>query len=90
MTRFPAIGQGVALVGSKYSAWASQGESGVDAHLSMVQVAPAWHPMVQPPVGQLRIVHVAPAAHWMPQCPATQVSITQVAPAEHLPMEHPT
>ena len=54
--------QGVAL-GGLYSAWASQGDSGLEEHFSMVHVAPAWHPMLQPPVGQLRMVQVAPAAH---------------------------
>ena len=72
-----------------YSAWASQGASGLDAHFSMVHVAPAWHPIVQPPVGQLRMVHVAPAAHWIAQAPAAQVSITHVAPAEQWSMKHP-
>ncbi len=73
-----------------YGALGSQGASGFDAHLSIVQVAPAWHPMLHPPVGQLRIVHVAPAAHWMAQEPAAHVSITQVDPAAQCSMKHPT
>jgi hypothetical protein len=51
--------------GGIYVEWASQGASGLDEHLSMVQVAPSWHPMVQLPVGQSRIVQVAPVAHWI-------------------------
>jgi hypothetical protein len=55
----------------------------------MVQVAPSWHPMLQPPIGQLRIVQVAPAAHWISQAPAAQVSITQVAPEGQSLMPQP-
>jgi hypothetical protein len=51
------------LLGGMYPAWASQGASGFEAHFSMVHVAPVWHPIVQPPLGQLRMVHVAPVAH---------------------------
>jgi hypothetical protein len=76
-------------MGGVYCAWASQGASGLEAHFSIVHVAPAWHPMVQPPVGQLRMVHVAPEAHWIAQDPAAQVSITHVAPAEQWLMKHP-
>ncbi len=66
-----------------------QGASGLDVHLSMVQSAPSWHPMMQPPVGQLPILHLAPAAHWIWQDPAAQVSISQVAPDGQFWMEHP-
>jgi hypothetical protein len=75
--------------GGMYSASATQGFSGLEEHFSMVHVAPLWHPMVQPPVGQLRMVQVAPVAHSIPQDPAVQVSITQVAPAEQWLMKHP-
>ena len=77
------------VVGGVYVAWASQGCSGVEVQFSMAHVAPAWHPMVQPPAGQLRIVHVAPVAHWILQGPLAQLSITQVAPAEQCLMKHP-
>jgi hypothetical protein len=78
------------VLGGVYSAWASQGASGLEEHFSMVHVAPAWHPILQPPVGQLRMMQVAPAAHWIWQDLAAQVSITQVDPAEQCWMEHPT
>ncbi len=71
-----------------YSACALHGESGDEAHFSMVQVAPCWQPMVHPPVGQLRIVQVAPAAHWMMHGPDRQVSITHVEPAAQWSMKH--
>ena len=51
------------LLGGLYTALASQGASGLKAQLSMVHVAPVWHPIVQPPLGQLRMVQVAPVAH---------------------------
>jgi hypothetical protein len=70
-----------------YSPWALHGASGDDAHFSMVQVAPSWHPMVHPPVGQLRIVQVAPAAHWITHGPERQVSITHVDPAAQWSMK---
>jgi hypothetical protein len=73
-------------VTGSYGAWASQGFSGLEEHFSMMQVAPSWHPMVQPPVGQLRMVHVAPAAHWIWQPPAAQVSMVQVAPGAQFSM----
>jgi hypothetical protein len=70
------------ILGGLYVAWASQGASGLEEHFSMVQVAPVWHPILHPPVGQLRMVQVAPVAHWMSQYPEAQVSITQVPPVE--------
>jgi hypothetical protein len=76
-------------VTGSYGALGSQGLSGLEEHFSMVQVAPSSHPMVQPPVGQLRMVHVAPLAHWIWQAPALQVSMVQVAPGAQFWMWHP-
>jgi hypothetical protein len=64
------------------------GASGDAVHFSMVQVAPGWHPMVHPPVGQFLIVQVAPVSHWILQGPERQVSITQVDPATQRSMKH--
>ena len=72
-----------------YCAWALQGEEGLEEHFSMVHVAPSWQPILQPPVGQLRMVQVAPVSHWIAHDPAAQVSITHVAPAEQWLMKHP-
>jgi hypothetical protein len=76
------------VVGGTYSACALHGESGDDAHFSMVQVAPCWQPMVHPPVGQFLMVQVAPVAHWITHGPERHVSITQVEPAVQWSMKH--
>ncbi len=76
------------MEGGTYSACALHGESGDEAHFSMVQVAPCWQPMVHPPVGQFLMVQVAPVAHWIVHGPERHVSITQVEPAEQWSMKH--
>ena len=57
-------------------------------HFSILQVAPVWHPMLQPPFLQLRMVHVAPAAHSMRQ-PVPQLSMVQVDPFAQFWTVHP-
>lgn len=59
-------------------------------HFSMVQVAPVWQPMLQPPPAQLRMVQVAPLAHWIWQCPPVQASMTQVEPEAQFCRLQPT